>query len=147
MDRNGMSERDDEYVLDDQVGYLLRLANQRHLSIFNDLIIGGLTSVQFSTLFRLRHAKGPVSQNALGRFVGMDAATTKGVVTRLIARDLVQVERDPGDKRRYHLSTTPKGRTLIEEAMPQVRKISQLTLEPLSPDERTSFIALLKKLC
>lgn len=142
-----MAQQDEEYILDDQVGYLLRLANQRHLGIFNDLMIGGLTSVQFSILFRLRNEKGAISQNALGRLVGMDAATTKGVITRLIGRDLVQMEKDATDKRRYNLSTTEKGRALIEEALPQVRKISQKTLAPLNDDEKQRFIALLKKLC
>lgn len=142
-----MARDKENYILDEQVGYLLRLANQRHLGIFNDLMSEGLTSVQFSTLFRLRREKGPISQNALGRLVGMDAATTKGVVTRLIARDLIQMEKDPYDKRRYNLSTTDKGRQLIEDALPSVQNVSEMTLAPLTKDEAAQFLSLLKKLC
>jgi len=138
--------QEQHYVLEEQVGYLLRLANQRHLSIFAEHIVDGLTSVQFSTLFRLRNEAGPMSQNALGRLVGMDAATTKGVVSRLISRGLIQMEKDPTDKRRYMLSTTQKGRALIEDTLPRVRQISEDTLAPLTPHEAKQFVALLKKL-
>ena len=87
-----------------------------------------------------------MSQNALGRLVGMDAATTKGVVSRLISRGLIQMEKDPTDKRRYMLSTTQKGRALIEDTLPRVRQISEDTLAPLTPHEAKQFVALLKKL-
>ncbi|KXF74801.1 MarR family transcriptional regulator [Paramesorhizobium deserti] len=139
--------RDDEnYVLDDQVGFLLRLAYQRHMAIFMGRISGGLTPTQFSTLYRLREAKGPISQNALGRLVGMDAATTKGVVARLIARGLIRMEKDEEDRRRHILSTTEEGRRLLDEVMPQVRGITEATLAPLSPIERDTLVQLLKRL-
>ena len=73
-----MSNNDLGYVLDDQVGYKLRLANQRHLEIFADEL-PELTPTQFSVMVRL-HQHGSLSQNHLGREVGMNAATTKGVV-------------------------------------------------------------------
>lgn len=143
-----MSEpnRSKDYVLDDQVGYLLRLAYQRHMSIFSERIVGGLTAMQFSTLYRLRSEPGRISQNALGRLVGMDAATTKGVLSRLLARDLVRIDLDPDDRRRHILSTTEAGRALLDQSFPYVQQISEETLAPLTPDERTQFVALLKKL-
>lgn len=134
------------YVLDEQAGFLLRLAYQRHMAIFSERMTGGLTATQFSTLFRLREVRGPVSQNALGRMAGMDAATTKGVVTRLIARGLIRLEKDGEDKRRHLLSTTQAGRDLLDELVPQMRAITEATLAPLSPDEQATFLALLKRL-
>jgi DNA-binding MarR family transcriptional regulator len=71
-----------EYRLDDQVGFLLRVAMQRHTSIFMSRIIKGLTQTQFAALAKLREV-GPCSQNQLGRLIYLDAATTKGVVDRL----------------------------------------------------------------
>ena len=67
-----------EYRLDDQVGFLLRVAMQRHTSIFMSRIIKGLTQTQFAALAKLREV-GPRSQNQLGRLIYLDAATTKGV--------------------------------------------------------------------
>lgn len=134
------------YKLEEQVGFLLRKANQRHLTIFAGLIPGGLTSTQFSTLFRLATEPGPVSQNALGRMVAMDAATTKGVVARLQARGLIQTEPDPNDRRRYNLSTTAEGRALIAEVVPVMKEITRETLSPLSADEQKTLTDLLRKI-
>ncbi|WP_323776514.1 MarR family winged helix-turn-helix transcriptional regulator [Leisingera sp.] len=136
-----------EYVLDEQIGFLLRKAYQRHQTIFTDRMIGGLTATQFSMLFRLVQMTGPISQNALGRLVAMDAATTKGVVSRLQAQGLVTTERDTEDKRRYMLQSTAKGRALIQEALPVVMGITEATLAPLTKRESETFLRLLAKLC
>lgn len=134
------------YQLDDQAGFLLRKANQRHLSICVDQLGGILTPVQFSTLYRLASEPGPVSQNALGRMVAMDAATTKGVVTRLKERELIWSRADKGDKRRHLLSTTEKGRSLLAQLLPRMQQITDETLAPLEEDERATLIELLRKI-
>jgi MarR family transcriptional regulator, lower aerobic nicotinate degradation pathway regulator len=141
-----MSDRSDPYVLDEQVGFLLRLASQRHMALFMERTAGGLTPTQFSTLYRLREASDPISQNALGRLVGMDAATTKGVVSRLLSRDLVRVEKDTEDRRRYTLFITDIGRQLLDAVMPAVQDISETTLASLAPSEREQFLQMLKRL-
>ncbi|WP_193173906.1 MarR family winged helix-turn-helix transcriptional regulator [Nisaea nitritireducens] len=134
------------YHLEDQIGFMLRLANQRHMAIFTEMMGGELTAVQFSTLVRLSEVDGPISQNALGRLVGMDAATTKGVLARLMARDLVKMEKSQTDKRRYMLSTTQAGRDLIAKLVPVARQITEETLAPLNAKERASLLRLLAKL-
>lgn len=136
-----------EYQLDEQVGFLLRKAYQHHISICNRHNAGGLTPVQFSTLCRLATEPGPISQNALGRLVAMDAATTKGVVTRLRERGLIQSRQDREDKRRYILSTTEKGRHVLAAALPEMRQITRETLAPLSTAEQKTLLRLLRKLC
>ncbi len=132
------------YRLDDQVGYLLRRANQRHLAIFAREI-GNLTPMQFATLVRLGEA-GALSQNALGRLTAMDAATIKGVVDRLRKAGLVQTENDRTDRRRSIVSLTPEGRALATELIPQARVITEATLAPLSESEQAMFLHLLRKL-
>src|SRR3981189_399474 len=87
-----------EYRLDDQVGFLLRVAMQRHTSIFMSRIVKGLTQTQFAALAKLREV-GPCSQNQLGRLIYLDAATTKGVVDRLAARGFISA-RPAGPHRR-----------------------------------------------
>ena len=136
---------DKPYVLDEQIGFALRLAHQRHTSIFAARMIGDLTPRQFSTLARLR-AQGPLSQNHLGRLTAMDVATIKGVADRLVARRLVEAAPDPDDARRRVLALTPAGRALIDEALPVAAAITGETLAPLGPDERATLLALLAKL-
>ena len=41
------------YLLDDQVGFILRKANQLHASIFSNLIPNDLTPTKFSALAKL----------------------------------------------------------------------------------------------
>ncbi|MFY9919836.1 MAG: MarR family transcriptional regulator, partial [Mycobacterium sp.] len=105
-----------EYRLDEQVGFLLRVAMQRHTSIFMSRIIKGLTQTQFAALAKLREV-GPCSQNQLGRLIYLDAATTKGVVDRLEGRGFVTIRADARDRRRRAISLTDAGRAAADAAV------------------------------
>ncbi|MGR3564155.1 MAG: MarR family winged helix-turn-helix transcriptional regulator [Heliomarina sp.] len=132
------------YRLDDQVGFILRRANQRHLALFaRD--IPDLTPTQFAALAKLCEL-GQASQNALGRATAMDAATIKGVIDRLRKRGLVAARRDADDARRVHLSPTDQGQQLYAALLPRAREISKETLAPLTPQEANLFLQLLEKL-
>ncbi|QUS36742.1 MarR family winged helix-turn-helix transcriptional regulator [Falsirhodobacter algicola] len=135
-----------DYRLDEQIGFLLRKAYQRHMAICAERMEGRLTPVQFSILYRLVTEAGPVSQNALGRLVTMDAATTKGVVTRLKERGLIVSHIDAEDKRRHMLSTTEAGRALLRDLLPSMQAVTQDTLAPLEPHEQVMLLALLRKI-
>lgn len=136
---------DPPYRLDDQVGYLLRLANQRHTVIFQDRAILALTPTQFSAMIRIAEA-GSCSQNHLGRLIAVDAATIKGVVDRLRTKRLVRLEKDPNDGRRNLISLTPQGRDRIRSLRTMGQRVSDATLAPLRPDERAVLLDLLRKL-
>src|SRR6185312_15846978 len=70
----------DGYVLEEQIGFVLRRAHQRHVAIFAESMAElGLTPTQFSALAKIRD-EGPVSQNRLGRLTSMDPANILGVV-------------------------------------------------------------------
>jgi len=133
------------YIVNEQVGFLLRRASQRHLAIFAGKI-DTLTATQFAVLAKLSEL-GSLSQNALGRMTAMDAATIKGVVDRLARRGLLQTARDPSDKRRMIVHLTNAAIALYPLVEPIARDISDTTLAPLSPDEQITFLRLLKKLC
>lgn len=142
-----MSKLDEklDYCLDQQVGYLLRLASQRHATIFLQEISENLTPTQFSTLIRVSEG-GELSQNHLGRSASMDVATVKGVVDRLKAKELVQSRSDKDDKRRSLISLTPKGSELIETLKEDGTRITESTLAPLRNAERKTLISLLMKI-
>jgi len=136
---------DTGYILDDQIGYLLRLANQRHSVIFQNLITHELTPTQFTTLIRVAEA-GTVSQNQLGRMAAMDIATIKGVVDRLKAKGLLETSLDPNDRRRSMISLTRAGADMIADLQATGQRISQETLSPLRPNEQQTLLNLLKRL-
>tara|TARA_R110000787_G_scaffold63708_1_gene144402 strand:+ start:561 stop:1004 length:444 start_codon:yes stop_codon:yes gene_type:complete len=134
-----------EYSLDEQVGYLLRLASQRHAVIFLQQISEKLTPTQFSTLMRISEG-GEISQNHLGRLASMDVATVKGVVDRLKAKGLIQSRADKDDKRRSLISLSATGNALIETLKEDGARISEKTLAPLRSSERKTLINLLMKI-
>jgi len=135
---------DDTYHLQDQVGFILRKAHQRHVAIFASQI-ADLTPPQFAALAKL-HDIGETSQNQLGALIAMDAATIKGVIDRLKARGFVEITRHEVDKRRLLASLTEEGRQAVERLIPLAQKITGETLAPLSPREANTFLKLLAKI-
>lgn len=134
-----------DYVLDHQVGFLLRRANQRHTGIFSRLMPEGVTPTRFAALVKL-HEHGAVSQNRLGRLTAMDVATIKGVVDRLRDRGLVTSTRDTEDARRQLVSLTEAGRALVVGMLPVARDVTRETTAPLSPAEARMLEELLAKI-
>jgi len=145
-DSRGVSAKSlaDDYQLDDQVGYKLRLASQRHLEIFSRQL-PDITPTQFSVLVRLREV-GEVSQNQLGRLVAMDAATTKGVIARLMDRGLLRARQDMDDMRRLQISLTDVGQAAVEAAIITAKDITKETTERLTSREVARLLTLLDKL-
>ena len=133
------------YVLDAQIGFLLRQAQQRHTAIFARRMIEDLTPTQWAALAKLSEL-GPCSQNLLGRHTAMDGATIKGVVDRLSARGLTEASVDPGDSRRLTISLTGAGRDLVVRASAVAEAITEETLAPLTPAERTMLLKLIDKI-
>ncbi len=134
------------YVVEDQVGFLLRRAHQRHAAIFLETMARhDLTPTQFTALIKTVEL-GRVTQNLLGRLVAMDPATIQGVVRRLVDRALIARALDPMDRRTTVLIPTDAGFALAAKAVVAARAITAATLAPLDPEERTQLTALLRKL-
>jgi len=132
------------YRLDSQVGFLLRRAQQRHLSIFSEHI-PDFTPTQFAAMARL-HEAGALSQNELGRQAAMDAATIKGVIDRLRKRGLISTRRDERDQRRIYLDLTAEGRNQYHLQAARAAAITAHTVSALSDMEHEQLVSLLKKL-
>jgi len=139
-----VAREDAGYRLDDQVGFLLRRAHQRHVAIFA-AGIGELTPPQFATLAKL-HEVGETSQNQLGALVAMDAATVKGVIDRLRMRGYVTLASHDQDKRRVMVRMTPEGATALSALLPSARRITADTLAPLTVREVETLLRLLAKI-
>jgi DNA-binding MarR family transcriptional regulator len=134
----------DGYVLEDQIGFRLRIANQRHLEIFASNVTD-VTPTQFATLVKLKEA-GVLSQNHLGRLVAMDAATTKGVIDRLRIKGLVVSTPSTTDLRRLDVTLSPEGDAFVTALIPVARSISAQTTQNLTQRELTQLLTLLQKL-
>jgi MarR family transcriptional regulator, lower aerobic nicotinate degradation pathway regulator len=145
MEAPAEGPRAEEYILDEQIGFVLRLTQQRHTTIFASLMIEGLTPTQWAALAKLKEI-GPSSQNLLGRLTAMDGATIKGVIDRLTKRGFTSTKPDPADGRRLLVALTGRGEALYERAKLIARHITEQTLAPLNASERAELLALLAKL-
>jgi DNA-binding MarR family transcriptional regulator len=147
MEADGiLAEGAAEYRVDRQIGFLLRQANQRHVSLFTGHMGDRLTTTQWAALSKLGEIQ-PTSQNQLGRETAMDVATIKGVVDRLAARNFVRSAPDPRDGRRLVLSLTPQGEAALARNLGAARMVTEETLAPLTSAERMMLIELLTKIC
>src|SRR5262245_18782679 len=134
------------YRIEDQVGYLLRRSHQRASAIFQ-VTIGdpNITPTQYSSMAKLNEY-GELSQNLLGRLVGMDKATMQGVVRRLKERGLVDSRPDPGDARRTLLSLTTEGQRVTAKLLLNGPAVSRETMKPLNGAEQRQLVELLSKI-
>jgi len=134
------------YRIEEQVGYLLRRAHQRASAIFQ-VSIGdpNITPTQYSSMVKLNEYT-ELSQNLLGRLVGMDKATMQGVVRRLKERGLVDSRPDPGDARRTLLSLTTEGQRLVNKLLINGPAVSRETMKPLTAQEQRQLLELLSKI-
>ena len=133
-----------DYRLEDQIGFKLRLANQKHLDVFSKLL-PGVTPTQFAVLAKLNET-GSISQNHLGRLVGMDAATTKGVVDRLKKKGFVFSAQSQTDLRRLEITLTQNGKDFTAKTIENAHYISARTAANLSTRELHRLLVLLDKL-
>ena len=134
------------FLLDGQIGFLLRGAYQRASENLSARIgAHDLTPPQFAVLARLRE-RGKMPQNELGRAVFMEPANIRDVVQRLKKRGLVRTENSPADKRLLFSALSPEGAQLVEKIIPLDADSSSVTLAPLNARESALLRALLRRI-
>jgi MarR family transcriptional regulator, lower aerobic nicotinate degradation pathway regulator len=134
-----------DYVLDEQIGFILRQAYQKHALLFLAYFGDDFTPTQWAAIAKLREV-GDCSQNLLGRLTAMDAATIKGVVDRLTKRGYIASSPSPTDRRRVLITLTAAGRKAYERCVGQALRVSTETMARLKPRDRAALLRLLKQL-
>ena len=106
---------------------------------------GQCTMLEFETLKYIKEAGQPHMRDVAKNFHVTPPAATLLVDTLVKARLLARVL-DPGDRRSVRVALTAKGKQFLERGIE--KKVSELkrTFGPLTPAERTQFIAILKKI-
>ena len=135
-----------KYDFTRQIGFLLRRAYQRHVSIFQQTVPESqLTAAQFVVLLTARD-QGPCEVPTIVQATSIDEASVRGIVERLKWRKLLHAEHEAGDARRMLVSLTPAGHELLEQTVPFAQQITELTYGELDPNERATLVALLNKM-
>src|SRR5882724_9981043 len=93
----------------------------------------GLTNGQFSLLMSLNRPEPP-PMGPVASLLAMDRTTLTAALKPLERRGLVQVEKDPNDRRSRILILTDKGRALLARAVP----VWQRTHEEI--EDNASFV-------
>ena len=143
MTRTQSSASDGLPVMASSPGYLIRRAQQVHVSLWQKHIKQNLTSVQYGVLLVLgqRHA---IDQTSVAELMSLDKNTAADVLRRLRNRAVVARERDPADGRRWLTQLTDEGMSVLLHAAPAVLEVQDRILDPLSTDEAETVLRLLR---
>ena len=135
-----------QYILDAQIGFLLRRAYQRHTAIFQEHIPDDhLTSAQFAVLVTVQKLH-TASLVQISQQTAIDHATLRDIVSRLKKRGLVKVEQSKQDRRQKLVSLEKEGTLLVEKTIPVALQVTELTLAPLTECEHVAALHILQKL-
>ena len=141
-----MNNVEHDYIIEEQVGYLLRRVYYHHLSIFQQsLDETRLTSVQFAVLYAVNKLQ-ECSQKELVEDTGIDQATIRGIIQRLKDKQLISQDPDQHDKRKVLIHMTAQGKEELDLAIPIAETITDLTLNTLNPAEKIALKFLLQKI-
>ena len=105
----------------------------------------GLGDSDFRVLEALLH-KGPLPVNTIGPKVQLTPGSISVAVDRLENKGLVGRLGDPADRRVRRVELTTEGREVISRIFRQHADIMERAVAVLSPKERATLVALLKKL-
>jgi MarR family transcriptional regulator, lower aerobic nicotinate degradation pathway regulator len=127
-------------------GFLMRKVSQASFEGFA-AILGrhGLHPMHLG-LLSILDAEGPISQQSLGRVMGVDPSTMVARMDALESRRLIERRRSDEDRRAYEISLTPKGRKTLERLRAEAEDWGGHFFRALTPKEQKQLNALLLKL-
>lgn len=130
----------------DRPGFLVRRLHQIHVAMFLDAMSDeNITPIQYGLLSILVDRPG-LDQLSLAEELGIDRANVADILSRLEQRQLLTRLTDPNDKRRKICLPMPEGIAFVQKHHESMRKAQESLLEPLTPQERRTFVALLRRL-
>lgn len=127
------------------LGLHLYAANVRNLEHFHARVgLGELTVTMVSILCVLYHTPG-LSQSDLARIIKVERMTAGVHVERCVNRGLVSRRKVRGDRRRYALALTSKGRKAIHDIRGRIPDHEGRLSKRLTAGERRQLVTLLDR--
>ncbi|HET8976610.1 MAG TPA: MarR family transcriptional regulator [Solirubrobacteraceae bacterium] len=105
----------------------------------------GLTTRMWGAL-NVLDAEGEITQQQLGRAIGMDPSSMVATLDELEARGMVQRRRHPSDRRAHALHLTAAGRDTLARGRQLSAQAQEELLAPLSAEERARLHELLLRM-
>lgn len=124
-------------------GFLIRRAQQMHLSIWMQYVGPAWTSMQFGALLVLAQ-KPDLDQTGVAEVMSLDKNTAADVLRRLRSRGLVARNRDPDDGRCTMTRLSDDGVAVLRQATPAVSRVQDHLLSSLDSEGRRTTLTLLR---
>jgi len=132
--------------LETLVGYNARRAALVIIAEFMErMAVYELRTVDFSVLSLITHNPG-ITSKQLCNTLGIQAPNLVSMVNALEQRDLIKRLPHPNDGRAMGLHLTDLGEQMIRRAEKTAAELEQHVTAKLSPQERKTLLALLKKI-
>ncbi|MGW0433648.1 MarR family winged helix-turn-helix transcriptional regulator [Micromonospora sp. NPDC003197] len=116
---------------------------QGELAALSPGLVGVLSTVEKVSVARA--ATGGCHSKDLANRFAVNPSTISRAVGALVRLGLVRREEDPADKRAHFLTVTDAGRAILATADQWYDELFRDTLSRWSPDDVTTFIALLQR--
>jgi DNA-binding MarR family transcriptional regulator len=127
-------------------GFLLsRMGHIAQRQFVGRIATVGLNVRMWGALNVLDH-EGAITQQQLGRSVGIDPSSMVSTVDELEEHGLVERRPHPTDRRAYAIHITDRGREVLSEGRKVAAGAQNELLAPLDPSERELLHALLLRL-
>jgi MarR family transcriptional regulator, temperature-dependent positive regulator of motility len=105
----------------------------------------GLTRPEFVALYSL-NLMSEATAATISTSTGFPKNTLSRAVARLLKRKLISRTDDPADKRSFRLRLTPRGKSVVDEALPRLYAQERLMMAALDTDERAQLSTLMAKM-
>lgn len=127
-------------------GHYIRRLQQVAVALFaRRLDRYAVTPVQYAALAALLH-NGASDQAALAALIGYDRATIGGVIDRLLTKRWVARAPSRADRRMKLVSLTAAGHALVRRVTPNVERLQDELMAPLTAAQRRQFERLCLRL-
>ncbi|MGO3153310.1 MAG: MarR family winged helix-turn-helix transcriptional regulator [Galactobacter sp.] len=127
------------FDIDTMTGHQLRLAQQRHVQLWTQIVGQALSSTQYVLLeacATLTSRGLEPDQVSAGRLAGIDRSTTTEMVSRLGDQGWLISAKSSTDRRRQVLSLTPPAAAAITWCSPLVDRVQVELMRPLTDAEQ-----------
>ena len=131
--------------LDGLIGYALRRAQLAIFADFNQALASlNLRPGQFAVLTLIDQNPGS-SQSSVSEALGIQKANFVATITELANRGLVRRRKSESDGRTYSLGLTPRGRTLLEDAIKLQSVHEARVIAQIGAEGRVQLLNLLER--
>lgn len=112
----------------------------------NDLRARDLTFAQVHLLFTLKkQEQNCCLMKELERKMGVAQSTVAGLVRRCADKGLVDCREDTADRRAKYVCVTPKGLSVCDDTVENIRRSEERMVQLLTPEEASTLEMLLDK--